>query len=131
MNWIEKILEGIRIAFESLLPPFVDLPPMLLLCEINLMPGLSPIAAFGDIGQQIQATGIPTGECPCGMENMILKSEYVRTQRIFEAFKNQALVMGVIEPGSVMSFGTGGNAGGPVEVQSVNPYPIIFLGIVE
>lgn len=131
MNWIGRILDGIRTAFETLIPPFADLPPMLLLCEINMMPGLSPIVAFGEIGRQIQTVGIPTGECPCGMENVVMKSEYVRMQRIFENFKNQALVMGVIEPGTVMSFGTGGNAGGPVEVQSVNPYPIIFLGIVE
>ena len=123
-------MEGIKVAFEAIRPPFPSIPPILLLCEIRLRPGMSPTQLCGDIINSFQEIGIPTGPNPDGSENLINKVECARSNVIIDHIRKNASVKCVIPPGAIISTGVGGNVGGPVEVQSSNVDYITAKGII-
>lgn len=131
MGWITNISNAINSAFKAVRPPFPAIPPLLLLCELYTRPGLSAIALTGAIIQRLPEAGIPTGVNPDGSPNLISAFVRIISEEVIKEIKDHAKVTNVIEPGSIMATGVGGNAGGPVVVNSVNTMISQTLGIVS
>lgn len=131
MSWITNISNAINSAFKAIRPPFPAIPPLLLLCELYNRPGLSAIALTGAIIQRLPEAGIPTGVNPDGSPNIICSFARIVSEEVIKEIKNHAKVINVLEPGSIMSTGVGGNAGGPVVINSVNTMIAEALGIVQ
>jgi hypothetical protein len=120
MSWVQNISTSINNAFKAVRPPFPPVPPLLLLCELGTRPGLSAIALTGAIIQRLPEVGIPTGVNPDGSPNIVCAFVRLICEEIVKELKDHAKVVDAIEPGGIMTTGTGGNAGGPVVVSSVN-----------
>lgn len=131
MGWINKIADGIDKAFSVVRPALQALPPILLICEIYQRPGLSAIALASSIIRRLPEAGIETGVNNDGSPNKINQFVRVLSEQIVQELKDNARVTCVIEPGTINSIGSGGNAGGPVVVNSINTIPINVLGIIQ
>lgn len=131
MAWIDSISKMIDKVFSVVRPALPFIPPILLLCEIKNRPGLSAIALASAIIQRLPEAGINTGENPDGTPNMFNQMWRIASEEIVKEIKNNLRVSTVIEPGSIISQGTGGNAGGPVYVVSTNMLPTAAYGLGE
>lgn len=131
MSWIENISNGIEKVFSSVRPALKFIPPLLLLFEIKTRPGLSAIALTSAIIRRLPEAGIETGLNPDGSPNKIGQFVRIFAEEIIKEIKDNARVTTVIEPGSVITNGTGANAGGPVVVISTNTAVSQVLGIIE
>ena len=131
MNWIVNISKGIEKAFKGVRPALKSIPPILLVCELYTRPGLSAIALTSAIIRRLPEAGIETGVNPDGSPNKINAFVRILSEEIIREFKDNAIVNGVIEPGAVTSVGTGGNAGGPVVITSVNTMMGKLMGIIR
>lgn len=131
MSWITNIAQGIEKAFNGIRPALQTIPPLLLICELYTRPGLSAIALTSAIIRRLPEAGIETGVNADGSPNKINGFVRIMCEEMIKEIKDNARVTCVIEPGSVMSTGTGGNAGGPVVVTSVNTMIGKTLGIIQ
>jgi hypothetical protein len=131
MSWITSIAQGIEKAFSGIRPALKMIPPLLLICELYRRPGLSAIALTSAIIRRLPEAGIETGVNADGSPNKINGFVRIISEEIVKEFKDNARVTSVIEPGIIMSIGTGSNAGGPVVVTSTNPTITRTLGIIE
>ena len=131
MSWIERISNAIERAFDSIRPPLASIPPLLLVCEVYTRPGLSAIALASSIIRRLPEAGIETGVNTDGTPNKINAFVRIFSEEIVREIKDNAKVSCVITPGSIMTTGTGGNAGGPVVVQSTNTMVGKTMGIIE
>lgn len=131
MSWIETISSSIEKAFSAVRPALQSLPPLLLLCELKNRPGLSAIALASSIIKRLPEAGIETGVNVDGSPNKVTQMVRIACEEIVKEIKDNARVTAVIEPGSVTSIGTGGNAGGPVTIVSTNTVVSSMLGLVE
>lgn len=131
MGWINKIADGIEKAFSVVRPALQVIPPILLICEIYQRPGLSAIALASSIIKRLPEAGIETGVNNDGSPNKINQFVRVLSEQIIQEIKDNARVTCVVEPGTINSIGTGGNAGGPVVVNSVNTIPMNVMGIIQ
>lgn len=131
MSWIQTIANGIEKAFDAVRPALTTIPPILLICELYKRPGLSAIALASAVIRRLPECNIQTGVNPDGSENKINQFVRVFSEEIVKEIKDNARVTAVIEPGSVISVGTGSSAAGPVVVSSLNTVIGRALGIVE
>lgn len=131
MSWIQTISNGIETAFNAVRPALKVIPALLLLCELKNRPGLSAIALTSAIIKRLPEAGIETGVNPDGSQNKINQFVRIMCEEIVTEIKDNARVTCVIEPGSVISQGTGANAGGPVVVVSTNTMLGQTLGLIE
>lgn len=131
MSWIENISNGIEKAFSAVRPALKFIPPLLLLCEIKSRPGLSAIALTTAIIRRLPEAGIKTEKNPDGSDNKINQFVRIIAEETIKEIKDNARVTTVIEPGSVITNGSGANAGGPVVVISTNTMVSQVLGIIE
>lgn len=131
MSWIQTISQAIEKAFASVRPALPSIPPLLLLCELSQRPGLSAIALTSAIIKRLPEAGIETGVNPDGSPNKINQFVRIISEEIIKEFKDNASVDCALSPGTIVSFGTGANAGGPVTVVSNNTLPISIKGIVR
>lgn len=131
MAWIETIANGIEKLFSAVRPALPAIPPLLLLCELKNRSGLSAIALAAAIIRRLPEAGIETGVNPDGSANKVTQLIRIASEEIVKEFKDNALVNAVIEPGSIITTGTGGNAGGPVTIVSINTAVSSALGLVR
>ena len=131
MSWITSIAQGIEKAFSGIRPALKMIPPLLLICELYRRPGLSAIALTSAIIRRLPEAGIETGVNADGSPNKINGFVRIISEEIVKEFKDNARVTSVIEPGIIMSIGTGSNAGGPVVVTSTNSMIARTLGLIE
>lgn len=129
MSWISTIAQGIETAFNAVRPALPMLPALLLLCELKKRPGLSAIALSAAIIKRLPEAGIETGVNPDGSPNKINKFTRIIAEEVIKEFKDNCVINLAIDAGSVISTGTGGNAGGPVVVTSTNIMPISGYGV--
>ena len=78
-------------------------------------PGLSPSKIAARIIQRQAEAGIPVGPLPSGEISPDEIMERIRVEEIVSALVIEAAIDVAITPGTVIQ-GTGGNAGGPVQV---------------
>lgn len=131
MTWIQTIANGVENAFNAVRPSLKMIPALLLICELKNRPGLSAIALTSAIIRRLPEAGIETGLNPDGSQNKINQFVRIMCEEIITEIKDNARVTCVIEPGSVVSQGTGANAGGPVVVMSTNTLLSQTLGLIE
>lgn len=131
MSWIKTLAQSIKSAFTTARPPAPTIPPALLLCEAINRPGLSAMALASAIISRLPEAGIPTGVNPDGSENVNNKFVKIMCEEIVKEIQNSARIDCSIKPGSIMIVGTGGNAGGPVTVQSQNTNIASLNGLIR
>lgn len=131
MGWIEKIANAIEDVFDTVRTPLQTIPPLLLICEIHQRSGLSAIALASSVISRLPEAGIETGVNADGSENKINQFVRIFSEEIVKEIKDNARITAIIESGTLVSTGTGANAGGPVVVQSSNILPTSALGIIE
>lgn len=78
-------------------------------------PGLSPSDVASKIIQRQSDAGIPIGPLPSGSISPSEIMEKIRAEEIFDAIATKMVIDVAITPGTQLT-GTGGNAGGPVQV---------------
>ena len=127
---IKQICESITKLFTNALPPFPQLPRILLVCSMIKRQGLSAIRSTSNIVKALNKLGIPTGPMPDGSPNLTVAFAFASTKENFRALKKDASVQVGVQPGSMMITGFGANAGGPVNIQGVNTSPSIAVGAV-
>ena len=127
---IKQICESITKLFTNALPPFPQLPRILLVCSMIKRQGLSAIRSTSNIVKDLNKLGIPTGTMPDGSPNLTVAFAFASTKENFRALKKDASVQVGVQPGSMMITGFGANAGGPVNIQGVNTSPSIAVGAV-
>ena len=127
---IKQICESITKLFTNALPPFPQLPRILLVCSMIKRQGLSAIRSTSNIVKDLNNLGIPTGPMPDGSPNLTVAFAFASTKENFRALKKDASVQVGVQPGSMMITGFGANAGGPVNIQGVNTSPSIAVGAV-
>ena len=127
---IKQICESITKLFTNALPPFPQLPRILLVCSTIKRQGLSAIRSTSNIVKDLNKLGIPTGPMPDGSPNLTVAFAFASTKENFRALKKDASVQVGVQPGSMMITGFGANAGGPVNIQGVNTSPSIAVGAV-
>ena len=120
MGWIQSIAKSVEAAFNTLRAPLSFLPPILLLCEIFRRPGLSCLSLTAAIIKGLQKAGVPMGVNNDGTPNFTAMLVKTISCSVIDELQNNAVVEGVLAPGQLVSFGIGGNAGGPVPVTSYN-----------
>jgi hypothetical protein len=89
--------------------------PTPLILASTARPGLSPSKIAARIIQRQSEAGIPVGPLPSGEISPDEIMERIRVEEIIKAITTEAVVDVAIKPGTVIQ-GTGGNAGGPVQV---------------
>lgn len=89
--------------------------PTPLILASTARPGLSPSKVAARIIQRQAEAGIPVGPLPSGEISPDEIMERIRVEEIIKAITTEAVVDVAIKPGTVIQ-GTGGNAGGPVQV---------------
>ena len=127
---IKQICESITKLFTNALPPFPQLPRILLVCSMIKRQGLSAIRSTSNIVKDLNKLGIPTGPMPDGSPNLTVAFAFASTKENFRALKKDASVQVGVQLGSMMITGFGANAGGPVNIQGVNTSPSIAVGAV-
>ena len=127
---IKQICESITKLFTNALPPFPQLPRILLVCSMIKRQGLSAIRSTSNIVKDLNKLGIPTGPMPDGSPNLTVAFAFASTKENFRALKKDDSVKVGVQPGSMMITGFGANAGGPVNIQGVNTSPSIAVGAV-
>lgn len=127
---IKQICESITKLFTNALPPFPQLPRILLVHSMIKRQGLSAIRSTSNIVKDLNKLGIPTGPMPDGSPNLTVAFAFASTKENFRALKKDASVQVGVQPGSMMITGFGANAGGPVNIQGVNTSPSIAVGAV-
>ena len=131
MSWITSIAKGIETAFSTVRPALQAIPALLLICELYKRPGLSAIALTSAIIRRLPEAGISTDVMPDGTPNKTNMFVRIICEEFVKEIKDNALVSCAIEPGAVTSIGTGGNAGGPVVVNSTNVMIGSVRGIIQ
>lgn len=131
MGWIQTIADQIKEVFESVRSPLQVIPPLLLICEIHQRGGLSAIALTSAIISRLPEAGIQTGVNSDGSANKINQFIRLISEEVVTEIKDNAKVTVVLEASSLVTVGTGANAGGPVTVQSTNVLPTNLYGIIQ
>jgi len=89
--------------------------PTPLILASKARPGLSPSKIASRIIQRQAEAGIPVGPLPSGEISPDEIMERIRVEEIINALTTEMVIDVAIQPGTAIQ-GTGGNAGGPVQV---------------
>lgn len=110
----KSILSSILNLFKIPTSRLQSMPTPLILAS-TARPGLSPSKVAARIIQRQAEAGIPVGPLPSGEISPDEIMERIRVEEIIKAITTEAVMDVAIKPGTVIQ-GTGGNAGGPVQV---------------
>jgi len=89
--------------------------PSVLTLASDSRPGLSPSKIAARIIKRQAEAGIPVGPLPSGEISPDEIMERIRAEEIVNAIVTEMVINVAVKPGTVIQ-GTGGNAGGPVQV---------------
>lgn len=129
---VQKIGDTMDTIMATIRPPLIQIPPMLLLCEMLQRPGLSGTILSSEIISKLESIGIPTGVNPDGSENLIVKFVQLISNCIVEHFQRYGRVDSSAAPCSVSITGTGTAAGiAPVAVSGCNSNFISMSGTLR
>lgn len=132
MGWISKIASAVNGALNTLRPPVLPIPPILLLCEIIDRPGLSAISLTSAIIARLPEIGIPTGVNPDGSANMICQYTRIVAEETIRELHEHGVIDCAIQPGTINIVGTGTAAGiAPVAFTGMNTIPSSVRGVLR
>ena len=130
-KWVQTISDTIDKAFNFIRPKLIAIPPLIMICSISQRPGVSAINIAANIIRRQPEAGAYTGVMPDGSPNIMERMYVVIVEEILKELRLNARVDIVISPGSITSFGTGANAGGPVSIFSTNTNPVTGYGVLR
>lgn len=123
LNTISKLFDGVKI-------PAKPISPLQILIGGNLRSGLSAkritanaISRFGEINA-------PTGPMPDGSPNITEGIIQIVVEEVIKDILENGKIQIVIPPSAIQVTGSGGNAGGPIVVQSTNVPIVSGYGII-
>lgn len=131
MNWIKNISDSLMEILSSARFPAQTPPVVPLYCEEQIRPGLSATALSSKIISRLPDIGIPTDDMPDGSENINNKFVRLVCEEVVKAIKEDGVVMCGLPTGVFQITGTGGNAGGPVQITGFNSMPTIIKGVIQ
>ena len=121
---LNKVVTQIASAIKVLRPPYPEIPPLLLLCDIKLRPGLSALSIATSVISRLPEIGIPNGVNTDGSENIINKFVMLLSEEIVKEIKKNGIAMLVLGPNSINITGTGMSAAGPTTFTGTNVSPV-------
>lgn len=131
VSGIEKIINSISKILESIRPPVIPIPAILLLCTVFKRPGLSSLNVAARVIRRQAEFGAPTGVLPDGTQNKMNALIYIMADEVVREIQRNSVIESVIPPGTMMITGVGANAGGPVVVTCTNTMPVKATGITR
>ena len=117
---IKTICDGIDKAIQYCRVPLTYIPATLLVCSAIQRPGLSAMIIASNIIRRQAEAGAPFGPAADGSANVAEAMERIRVEEMIRALKLDARVQIGIPIGGIQITGTGGNAGGPVQITGFN-----------
>lgn len=130
-QWVQTISDAIDKAFDFVRPKLIAIPPLIMICSVLQRPGLSAINIAANIIRRQAEAGAYVGMLPDGSPNIMERMYVVIVEEMIKELRLNSRVDIAIPPGSITSFGTGANAGGPVSVFSTNTNPVTGNGILR
>tara|TARA_R110002020_G_scaffold10955_4_gene41539 strand:+ start:1505 stop:1921 length:417 start_codon:yes stop_codon:yes gene_type:complete len=110
----KSILSGLLNLFKVPTTTSQKMPPPIILATSS-RPGMSPTQIAARIIQRQSEAGIPVGPLPSGQISPAEIMERIRIEEIVNSLTSEARIDVAILPGTALQ-GTGGNAGGPVQI---------------
>lgn len=110
----KSVLNGLLNLFKIPMTTSQRMPTPLILAT-KAKPGMSPTQIAARIIKRQSEAGLQVGPLPSGATNPAEIMERIRMEEIIKALTSEARVDVAIQPGTAIQ-GTGGNAGGPVQV---------------
>jgi hypothetical protein len=110
----KSILSGLLNLFKVPSTTSQTMPSPLILAS-KVRPGMSPTQIAARIIKRQSEAGVPVGPLPSGQVSPAEIMERIRIEEIVKSLTSEARVDVAIQPGAAIQ-GTGGNAGGPVQV---------------
>jgi len=117
---IQTICDGIEKAIKACRVPLAYIPASILVCSAIQRPGLSAMVIASNIIKRQSEAGAPFGPSADGTANVSEAMERIRIEEMVKALKLDARVQIGLPIGGIMITGTGGNAGGPVQISGFN-----------
>ena len=124
-------MQSVKDAFAGVRPPLKPIPTPLLLCDLENRPGMSAMSVTSAIISRLPEAGINTGVNADGSPNKINALIRIIVEELIKEIKDNGVVTAVLKDGSVVSVGTGANAGGPFTVTSTNTMIARLLGLLQ
>lgn len=120
-----KIIDKVIGVVDNIMSVKLTLPPVnpiLLAAGSKKRSGLSAKKITAEIIKKRGEIGAWVGPMPDGSANIEEQLEFIRVEAIINALQQDARIDVAMDPGAISITGTGGNAGGPVEIvgQSIN-----------
>lgn len=109
-----SVLKGLLNLFKVPMSTSQRMPSPLILAT-KAKPGMSPSQIASRIIQRQAEAGAPVGPLPSGQANPAEIMEKIRIEEIINSLTKEARFDVAIQPGTAIQ-GTGGNAGGPVQI---------------
>ena len=110
----KSILQALLGLFKVPMTKSQKMPaPLILATEAK--PGLSPTQLASRIINRQSEAGLPVGPLPSGKTSPAEIMERIRVEEMVKALTSEARVDVAMKPGTAIQ-GTGGNAGGPVQI---------------
>jgi hypothetical protein len=110
-----SVLTSLLALFKLPTTPQTPFPSPLILASKYTRPGLSPSKIASRIIQRQSEAGIPVGPLPSGAVSPSEIMERIRMEEVVKAITTEMALDVAIQPGTLLT-GTGGNAGGPVQI---------------
>lgn len=110
----KSILNGLLRLFKVPMTMSQTMPTPLILAT-KAKPGMSPSQIASRIIKRQSEAGLPVGNLPSGQTSPAEIMERIRIEEMVKSLTSEARVDVAIQPGTAIQ-GTGGNAGGPVQV---------------
>lgn len=118
---ISSICNGIQSVINNITrPPFPPFSGLIMGCSLAQRPGLSTIMSTTNVIKNLSKYGIKTNDMDDGEPNFLNNYTQEVIDEVFRALREDAKIQVTMNPGSIMSIGTGSNGGGPVVVNSNN-----------
>jgi len=110
----KSVLSGLLNLFKMPMSMSQTMPTPLILAT-KAKPGMSPSQIASRIIKRQSEAGLPVGPLPSGQTSPAEIMERIRIEEMVSSLTSEARIDVAIQPGTAIQ-GTGGNAGGPVQV---------------
>ena len=107
------------------------LPAFLTYCTAIRRSGMSESMAAALAIEGNRKLGINTGPNPDGTPNLVNQHDYNLIKSVLDTIRNDGVVHVSVPAGSIMFTGTGGNAGGPVQIVGYNVKDVTLYGLIR
>lgn len=128
---IQQIAKSIDKLINSVRPPKITFPAILLLCSIIKRPGMSAMMATADAIAGQTEYGAPPGDLPDGTPNMMNRDKYNIIKSMYKDITRNGIVQITIPTGGIQVTVMGTNGGGPVISTGVNTNNVTGYGFLS